>query len=76
MLPMALVGTAAIVATNTLLRPLSRWINRRTRADTSSALDNEDIESTTNYVLEIGERVTGRRPSKRRDHRQDSRPRG
>lgn len=53
MLPMALIGTAAIVATNTLLRPLSRWINRRTRADTSSALDSEDIESSTDYVLEI-----------------------
>lgn len=53
MLPMALVGTAAIVATNTLLRPLSRWINRHARADAPTSLDGEDEASATDYVLEI-----------------------
>jgi putative Mg2+ transporter-C (MgtC) family protein len=50
MLPMALIGTAAIVATNTLLRPLSRWVNRRTQPDDH---DPEDDATATDYVLEI-----------------------
>ena len=53
MLPMALIGTAAIVATNTLLRPLSRWINRHTREDAPTSLDAEDEVSATDYILEI-----------------------
>lgn len=50
MLTMALIGTAAIVATNTLLRPLSRWVNRRTQPDDH---DPEDDATATDYVLEI-----------------------
>lgn len=50
MLPMALIGTAAIVATNTLLRPLSLWVNRRTQPDDH---DPEDDATATDYVLEI-----------------------
>jgi putative Mg2+ transporter-C (MgtC) family protein len=52
MLLMALVGTVAIVATNTLLRPLSRWVNRRTQND-PLGLEAVEAESGTDYVLEV-----------------------
>lgn len=52
MLLMALIGTVAIVATNTLLRPLSRWVNRRTQND-PLGLEAVDAESGTDYVLEV-----------------------
>ena len=53
MVAMALVGCAAIVGTNTLLRPLSRAINRRT-GDHAGALAGEGVaEPETDYVLEV-----------------------
>ncbi len=49
---MAFVGCAAIVATNTLLRPLSRLVNRRTgHADENLAEAEGDVP--TDYVLEV-----------------------
>jgi putative Mg2+ transporter-C (MgtC) family protein len=52
LLLMALAGTAAIVATNTLLRPLSRWVNRRTQHE-PLGLEGDGAESGTDYVLEV-----------------------
>jgi putative Mg2+ transporter-C (MgtC) family protein len=49
----ALLGAAAIVATNTLLRPLSRWVNRRTHHQADDNMDAEDADATTDYVLEV-----------------------
>lgn len=47
----ALVGTAAIVATNTLLRPLSRAVNRRTAPVRNGRTEaNEDV---SDYSLEF-----------------------
>jgi len=51
MLLTALIGCVAIVATNTLLRPISRWVNRRTQHDLPVGL--EDRETATDYVLEV-----------------------
>ncbi|MCJ1702101.1 MgtC/SapB family protein [Rathayibacter festucae] len=49
---LALLGGAAIVATNTLLRPLSRWVNRRMQDETP--LDPvEDEALPVDYVLEV-----------------------
>ena len=53
MLVMALIGTVAIVATNTLLRPLSRWVNRWTQHEAPGSLDAEDEDSSADYVLEV-----------------------
>lgn len=49
---LALVGTAAILATNTLLRPLSRWVNRRMQDDTPP-VPHEDEALSADYVLEV-----------------------
>lgn len=49
---LAVIGSAAILATNTLLRPLSRWINRRTQEDDSRA-SHQDETMSADYVLEI-----------------------
>ena len=46
---LALLGAAAIVATNTLLRPLSRAINRRAGHDAGSP----DVAEDNDYVLEV-----------------------
>lgn len=43
----AAVGSLAILATNTLLRPISRFINRRLQDDVVDAMDETD------YVLEV-----------------------
>ncbi|MFF0225455.1 MgtC/SapB family protein [Streptomyces sp. NPDC004629] len=53
MLLMALIGTVAIIATNTLLRPLSRWVNRSTRLEVSGSMETEDDDGSTDYVLEV-----------------------
>jgi putative Mg2+ transporter-C (MgtC) family protein len=47
----ALIGTVAIVATNTLLRPFSRMVNRRTAP--RQALESEDREQITDFSLEF-----------------------
>jgi putative Mg2+ transporter-C (MgtC) family protein len=49
---LALLGSAAILATNTLMRPLSRWINRRTREEDTRA-STEDESLSADYVLEV-----------------------
>jgi putative Mg2+ transporter-C (MgtC) family protein len=49
---MAVVGCVAIVATNTLLRPLSKLVNRRT-GHSDDALPVEDDDVPTDYVLEV-----------------------
>jgi putative Mg2+ transporter-C (MgtC) family protein len=48
----AVIACAAIIATNTLLRPLSRYVNRRTGHDDQPAAV-EDDEVQTDYVLEV-----------------------
>lgn len=52
MLLMAGVGTVAIVATNTLLRPFSRWVNRQTQNGSLSSAEVNDA-AAAEYVLEI-----------------------
>ena len=50
----ALIGGAAIVGTNTLLRPLSRFINSRTRDRPVSDAPVEEVPSLSiDYVLEV-----------------------
>lgn len=51
---MALLGCMAIIATNTLLRPLSRALDRRTRRGAVS-LESDDDDSTVHndFVLEV-----------------------
>lgn len=49
---MALIGAAIIVATNTLLRPLSRAINRRMAPDPAAPLEDDGI-SGADYMLEV-----------------------
>jgi len=49
---MATIGAAAILATNTLLRPLSRMINRRMAPDPRSAVA-DDGSSGARYTLEV-----------------------
>ena len=51
MLLLALIGCAAIVATNTLLRPLSRYVNRRTRGELPP--ESGDVELSIDYLLEV-----------------------
>ena len=48
----AVIACLAIIATNTLLRPLSRFVNRRTGHDDQPAAA-EDDEVQTDYVLEV-----------------------
>ncbi|WP_226657915.1 MgtC/SapB family protein [Leifsonia sp. LS1] len=52
MLLMALIGATAIVATNTLLRPISRWVNLHTGQKKAGTLELDD-DSSTDYVLEV-----------------------
>ncbi len=47
----AVIGAAAIVATNTLLRPLSRFINRRT--DVVAPRDADEQEVASEFMLEV-----------------------
>jgi putative Mg2+ transporter-C (MgtC) family protein len=47
---MAIIGGVAIVGTNVLLRPLSRFVNRRTNPDAAAAPASE---VATDYVLEV-----------------------
>jgi len=49
----ALIGCAAIVATNTLLRPLSRLVNRRTGHGGETAEPADEGDVPTDYVLEV-----------------------
>ncbi|MEU1802273.1 MgtC/SapB family protein [Streptomyces sp. NPDC019937] len=50
---MALIGCFAIIATNTLLRPLSRFVNGRQRRDSPPPVPAEDDDAPTDYMLEI-----------------------
>lgn len=45
------IGAVAIIGTNTLLRPLSRFINRRTGESTVSTTNGEPV--STDYVFEV-----------------------
>lgn len=47
---MAVVGCAAIVATNTLLRPFSSWVNRRSRHDEDAGSVGGD---SIDYMFEV-----------------------
>ena len=47
---MAILGGVAIIATNVALRPLSRFVNRRTNAD---ARTQPEDEVATDYMLEV-----------------------
>lgn len=54
----ALIGAAAIVGTNTLLRPFSAMVNRRMAhrnesAVAASSIDADEEETTTEYMLEV-----------------------
>lgn len=49
---MALIGAVAIIATNTLLRPLSSFVNRRVHHDPDPDVDDDEVERA-NYVLEV-----------------------
>lgn len=53
MLPMALIGATAILATNTLLRPLSRWVNRHTQSGMQTVDEPEQDDTSTDYVFEV-----------------------
>ena len=48
---LALIGCAAIVATNTLLRSCSRYVSRRARGGLPQEPD--DIELPIDYLLEV-----------------------
>jgi putative Mg2+ transporter-C (MgtC) family protein len=50
---MAAIGCAAIIATNTLLRPVSRLVNRRTGHDGQGLIARDDDEVPTDYMLEV-----------------------
>lgn len=50
---MAFIGAAAIIATNTLLRPLSRMVNRRTRVSDDPVATDDDDELTKDFLLEV-----------------------
>jgi putative Mg2+ transporter-C (MgtC) family protein len=50
---LALVGTVAIIATNTLLRPLSRAVNKRTGHDSGILETSEDDLTESDYLLEV-----------------------
>jgi putative Mg2+ transporter-C (MgtC) family protein len=47
----ALIGSLAIIATNTLLRPISRMVNRR--ATSKTPVVDDDPEPTKDYMLEV-----------------------
>lgn len=49
----AVAGCAAIVATNTLLRPLSKLVNRRMHPVDETSAPAEDDDVPTDYVLEV-----------------------
>lgn len=49
----ALVGCVAIIATNTLLRPISRLVNRRSGHDGPALVPAEDDEAPTDYMFEV-----------------------
>lgn len=49
----AILGCLAIIATNTLLRPFSRFVNRRTGHGSQPPVQTEDDEVPTDYVLEV-----------------------
>lgn len=51
MLMLALIGWAAIVTTNTLLHPLSQYVNRRPRGGLPQEPD--DIEFPIDYLLQV-----------------------
>jgi putative Mg2+ transporter-C (MgtC) family protein len=50
---LALIGCLAIIATNTLLRPLSSFVNGRRRRDGSASAQAEDGDAPTDYMLEV-----------------------
>jgi putative Mg2+ transporter-C (MgtC) family protein len=50
---LALVGTVAIIATNTLLCPLSRAVNKRTGHDSGILETSEDDLTESDYLLEV-----------------------
>ena len=50
---MALIGALAIIATNTLLRPLSRMISKRSSSDELPIDPVEDDEVPAEYTLEV-----------------------
>jgi len=49
---MALVGAAGIVGTNILLRPISSFVNRRTRRRDEDPADGDDAEELGDFTLE------------------------
>lgn len=49
----AVIACLAIIATNTLLRPISRLVNRRTGHDNQPLAPTEDDEVQADYVLEV-----------------------
>ncbi|WP_413804595.1 MgtC/SapB family protein [Streptomyces sp. OE57] len=53
MVVMAIIGCVAIIATNTLLRPLGRFVNRRQRhaGELLQQADDEDVP--TDFMLEV-----------------------
>jgi putative Mg2+ transporter-C (MgtC) family protein len=54
MYAVALLGTLAIVATNTLLRPLSRMVNRRTASNEAPEAEEQDEQEQVNdHLLEL-----------------------
>jgi len=50
---MALVGCIAIIATNTLLRPLSRFVNGHMHRESVASVASDDDEITTSYIFEV-----------------------
>lgn len=50
---MAAIGCGAIIATNTLLRPLSRMVNHRIGQDGKELISTKDDEVPTDYMLEV-----------------------
>ena len=50
---MALIGCLAIIATNTLLRPLGRFVNGRQRHGSSLSAPAAEDDAPTDYLLEV-----------------------
>lgn len=50
---MAVIGCAAIVSTNTLLRPISRFVNRRSGHDSTEIAASDEDDAATEFVLEV-----------------------
>ncbi|MFE4669377.1 MgtC/SapB family protein [Streptomyces sp. NPDC056716] len=50
---MALIGCVAIIASNTLLRPLGRLVNGRQRKAGESTQEADDEDVPTDYMLEV-----------------------